>query len=864
MTSWLRQVRRTVLPNGLTVLAYRDPSSPAAAVITHVKAGFFDEPDEWQGVSHVLEHMFFKGTPSRGVGEIARQTKAAGGYLNAGTSYDYTVYYVVLPSDRVAQGMEIQADALQNSLIDAEELRRELQVIIQEAKRKRDTPGAVTTETLFEVLHDRHRIRRWRIGHEDRLAQLTRDDIAGYYRSRYRPGRVILSVVGEVDPEKVIDLAGKMYGDWSADAGAVERSPGEPPRRELRARTLVGDVAQAHLGLGWRTVDPLHPDSLPLEVAGTILGSGRGSWLQQSLRNSGIVSSVSAYQFAPTELGVFGVGASLEPDKVEAAVATVGAALRRLAFEGPSEDDIERARSVMLTRRARSIEPTDGRAASLAAAEALRDIELLDEEAARLEEVGRDDVVEAVGRWIDLDATGAVFYRRPGGEPLTATRLRELLSRDGSYRRPGPAPDSGPATPGSRRVKSSVRGPARHASLAGADLIAWHKPGMETASISVYYRRSGSDPIQQAGWGTLAVRSALRGAGPFDAARLALAMERLGGSLAARTGTDWFGLAASVAPDRLPEAAALMRLTLDHAKFEEEEVDREREVLLQECRRLEDDMVRYPLQLALRARFKDRGYGVPVGGTVESLSRVGAAAVRDHFSAMTASKPAVVVVGGADPEELLASVAGSFEDIGPPTAASPEDHEPPPLGDTEQVVVSRAKSQTAIAMVFPGPGRRDPTRYSAECWTAVASGLSGRLFEALREKRSLAYTVIASSWQRRNAGALISYIAMGPEREEEARGAMLAELEKFAREPVSAEELAGAISYLTGQRLVGRQTGDSIASEIADAWLNGEGLEELADPAAPYREVSATDVLEVAATCLTDSRVEAVVRGAGA
>src|SRR6186997_1397273 len=124
---WTAGLRRTVLPNGLTLLALRDPSAPATAVVTHVKAGFFDEPDHWAGVSHVLEHMFFKGTERRGVGEIARETKAAGGYLNAGTGYDHTSYFTVLPASNLATALDIQADALRNSVIDPGELARELQ-----------------------------------------------------------------------------------------------------------------------------------------------------------------------------------------------------------------------------------------------------------------------------------------------------------------------------------------------------------------------------------------------------------------------------------------------------------------------------------------------------------------------------------------------------------------------------------------------------------------------------------------------------------------------------------------------------------------------------------------------------------------
>ena len=169
---WTADVHREVLPNGLTLLVQRDDSAPAVAAITHVRAGFFDEPDRWIGISHVLEHMFFKGTPTRAVGQIARETKAAGGYLNASTSYDRTSYFVVLPASALARAVDIQADALRHSSIDAGELERELRVIIQEAKRKLDTPDAVTYETLHELMFDHHRIRRWRIGTEEQLAGL--------------------------------------------------------------------------------------------------------------------------------------------------------------------------------------------------------------------------------------------------------------------------------------------------------------------------------------------------------------------------------------------------------------------------------------------------------------------------------------------------------------------------------------------------------------------------------------------------------------------------------------------------------------------------------------------------------------------
>ena len=195
--------------------------------------------------------MFFKGTPTRGVGEIAKQTKASGGYLNAHTIYDHTAYYTVLPSSGFAKGLDIQADAYANSLIDADELAKEIEVIIQEAKRKADNPSAVATETLYELLHDAHRIRRWRIGREPGLRAFTRDEMNRFYRNFYRPGNTILSIVGDVDPDdalrRVTDAVRR------AASGRAGRNPGpsEPDRDGLPLSRAVGrhraDAARARL-----------------------------------------------------------------------------------------------------------------------------------------------------------------------------------------------------------------------------------------------------------------------------------------------------------------------------------------------------------------------------------------------------------------------------------------------------------------------------------------------------------------------------------------------------------------------------------------------------------------------------------------
>jgi Predicted Zn-dependent peptidases len=161
-----------------------------------------------------------------------------------------------------------------------------------------------------------------------------------------------------------------------------------------------------------------------------------------------------------------------------------------------------------------------------------------------------------------------------------------------------------------------------------------------------------------------------------------------------------------------------------------------------------------------------------------------------------------------------------------------------------------------MAMAFPGPSRKSSQRLAAEIWAAIASGLGGRLFETLRDKRSLAYTVVASSWQKGRAGALVTYIATAPEREEEARSAMLEELSRFAADRVTADELNRARNYLAGQVDVERQSASALASEIVEAWLTGNGLSDLEGTADRYRAVTAEQVLAVAGQFPSGVRAE--------
>ena len=862
---WTAGVRREVLSNGLTILAQRDPAAPAVAVVSQVRAGFFDEPDAQVGVSHVLEHMLFKGTPTRGVGAIARETKAAGGYLNAATSYDHTTYYTVLPAASLPVALDLQSDALRRSLIDPEELRRELRVIIEEAKRKLDQPGAVAAETLHTLLFDRHRIRRWRIGTESQLAAMTRQEIVGYYRSRYVPGRTIVAMAGDLDPDAAIGMARDLFGGWPAAEPGRDPSPQEPPRREVRTRTLRGDLHHSHLVVGWRGVPSLHPDAAALDMAAAVLGLGRAGWLYRQLRAPGIVTSIGAWHFSPTEVGVFSVGAELDPGRLDAALGGIAGCVARLRETGPDQADILRVRTQLQARWARGMESTEGRASALASAEAQGGLELLDREYDRLMAVEAAEVKRVAREWLDPETIAACAYL-PHAAPdeLDPGRLRARFLAPAPAIA-GPQAPPIPVTPApvpSRGIRTSG---VLHVALPGADLLIGRKVGVPLIALGVYRRRSVAEAPSTAGLGALAVRAAVRGTAAWNAAELALAFEACGGSVAPLIAADWFGFGTTVLSEHGAAAAALLSEVLSRPRFDAGEIALERATLTEEAIHAADDMVRYPIQLALAAGFGQEGYGLPSHGLPDTVPQLGEGMVRAwHACEMATGRTTIVAVGELDTERLADQLAGIFgggperSQIGQTPRSTWQGGAPGHL----EAVVERARKQSALAVIYPGPGRRAPERHAAEVWAAIASGLGGRLFTALRDRRSLAYTVMASSWQRAGAGALLLYLATSPGREAEARGALLEELERFREEPPEPEELTGAVSYLAGQAQVRRQTASAVAGEIAEAWLLGEGLAEVEDPAAGYRSVTAGQVLALAGSALAPSlRAEGIVRG---
>ena len=215
---------RTTLDNGLSVVLVEDHSAPVVALNVWVRTGSADEKPEQWGMAHVHEHMLFKGTERRGVGEIAATVEGAGGNINAFTSYDMTVYHITMASQDAAVGVDVLSDAVLHSTFDAGELAKEEEVVIEEIRRSDDTPDSMISKTLFETAYTRHPYRREVIGTQESVRSFSRQGLLDFYHYWYVPNNMTFVAVGDFKSADVLAQIKQAFAGAKPRLGRAPRS----------------------------------------------------------------------------------------------------------------------------------------------------------------------------------------------------------------------------------------------------------------------------------------------------------------------------------------------------------------------------------------------------------------------------------------------------------------------------------------------------------------------------------------------------------------------------------------------------------------------------------------------------------------
>ncbi|HEY5551185.1 MAG TPA: pitrilysin family protein [Opitutaceae bacterium] len=835
-TLWSETVHRELLPNGLTFILKPDHSAALCSVQAWVKTGSIHEGALLGGgLSHYLEHMLFKGTTHRGGREISEIVQSHGGYINAYTTFDRTVYYIDMPSEHIAVAVEVLSDAVFNSTLPADEVAKEKQVILREIDMTLDEPDQRLGQALFETAFREHPYRHPIIGHRAVFEGVTRDDLLAYYRARYVPNNVVLVVVGNFDTDKLRATVASTFGAVPRGRLAPVVLADEPLPLATREAVLFEDVQLTRAGLGWQIPGLTHPDTPAFDLLASILGHGNSSILWHAVREKRrLVHSIDAYAWNPGTVGLFYVPFICEPSKQDAARAAVFAELRRLAERGVPPAMLRKAIRQSVADEVNARKTMSGQASRLGVAEIV---------------------------------VGALSYSRHYFELLTAVTVADIRRVTAAYFKPSLLtsvslnPRKQPAAGASAPVKPELHDFETVEAAGGATLLLDRDGRLPSVHLRLAFG-GGCAQEPATARGALGLLATMLGKDTRkrSAAGVARAIEAVGGTFTNYSGSNTFGLAIEVLPGDLALALEILGDAAVSPAFNATTLEKERDAALAALADDEDDIVTFARNSLRRTFFGTHPLSLDTRGNPEGVRAVTPAVLRALHRQLVVSGNAVLAVAGDfDPvkwephfKKLLARLPrGGRAPDGPSFAG-------PVRGKFEH---KKPRQQAVVLHGFTGPGIRGKDFYVSEVADEIFSGMASNLFERVREKKGLAYFVRSSRVIGLDSGMFSFLAGTSPDHAAEVLAEFEAEVRRVKRGGVAEAEFVRCQTRLKAAKRMGMQSNGSRAMQAALNALYNLPVNDWRNYDARIDEVTRADLRDFARRRFVDKhRVQVVVR----
>lgn len=769
--------------DGPTLILDERKGSGVCAIQIWVKVGSKYEDESNSGITHFIEHLIFKGSKNLPPGELARRIEAYGGSLNAFTSYDHTVYHVVIPKEAWREGFLLLSEAVLNADFPQSELEKERSVVLEEIKMNEDDPWRKLYQELFSLSYGSHPYGRPILGFAETIRRLTREEIVRYYRSHYLPQRMVIVCVGEFERDEIKRVVEERFGKGFSPSdnyllkSGLERGKG--------IRVLKRDVKESYLAVSYPIPSITHEDIPALYVLSAILTDGESSRLQHELKNKKrIVNGISSFVFSPKEGGLIIFSMNFLGRDYERVLKELRDEIYRLRA-GIEPWELKKAKNQIMAQTIYSMETSQGRARILGYYYTLtEDVSFLDRFLKRVEEVEEKDVLRVVERYINSESESIVV----------------LMPKD----------EVDAKNPHSFELKNGLR------------LVVNEKKDTPSFSIVVgFHGGLKEEPPKKSGLFNLLSRMLLKGTLKRDSKEVSKFVDSLGGEIESFSGYNLFGLTGKFLSKDFEEVLKFFKELLTEAHFTEGELQNVKNQVLSELRMKEDDPSSFTFRKFYEFVFTGHPYGRDVLGRKEDVEGISLEDVRRAYELFVNPKNCVIAISGDVNSRRVYSLAHEVFSHWEGGKRHIREEEVPFRGGF--AFFEKDIIQNHLIFGFKGVNLKSGERFAIEVMDAVLSGMGGRIFKALREERPFAYATSFFNVMGFDFGLMGVYVAYDSKNTHDVKKAIEDEIRMIVEVGFTDEEIERAKRYLTGTFLIGMQSNSAIAYRmLVDTALRGE------------------------------------------
>lgn len=850
-----QDVRKTVLDNGLTVLTKEVHSAPVVTVQVWYKIGSRDEAPGVNGIAHQLEHMMFKGTTDRPI-QFGRLFSALGSESNAFTSYDNTVYFGTIKREKLKALLTLEADRMQNSSIEPQQLAKEKRVVISELQGYENSPGYRLSRTVMRAAFPTQAYGLPVGGTKADVEKFTVEQVQYYYHKYYSPKNATLVIVGDFQTEPTLaavkETFGKVQnrelkGDGSEEL-KVEKLQVEgdasllnqpsTPQRQQTPIVLRQEGSAKFL----QEVYPLpavnHPDVPALDVMDYILTGGRNSRLYQALVESGLASGMSGGAINLSKAGWYDLSATAAPGQELGKIDRVLASeLAKLRDKGVTEEELNRAKTQLTATVILGNRDITSQAMQLGSDQSIAgDYRYTERYLAAVKNVNPADVQRVAKTYLAIANRTVGFFEptkldgKAGTTSAGATQTSESFNA-------GPPVDPAEVAKylppiDSQNAKITQSLPQEFRLANGLRVLLLPDPSTPTVTLSGYMRAGTEfDSAPKAGLASLTAENLMNGTKTRDALQIAKALEERGASLGFGANREGVSIGGNSLAADLPILIETFADVVQNATFPTEKLELTRQQSLTSLK-VELDT---PSVLARRT-FQQAIYpenhpfhAFPTDNSLKGITREDLVAFyQEHYRPDTTILTLLGDFDAAKVRSLLETQLSQWKASGkPPVANYPKVELPKSLVRLSPVMPGKAQSITYLG--YKGIDRKDPRFYAASVLNQIVGGdtLSSRLGTEIRDRQGLTYGIYSYFQAGLNPGPFLIQMQTAPEDASKAIASTISLLKNIQEKGVTSAEVAAAKRSITSQYPVALANPDGLAQTILSNEVYGLGSSEI-------------------------------------